>query len=330
MYKRDKIEFIEIDKMNEHLQYCKKYRVIKVRQKETFESVGLNAYIEDKMVEFRLTYKRIDKPCTYICYKDGRPANQKITGQEAYRILNLYYNIPERQVNFSASPFLYKNDKYENKRVRAYSYDMNSAYSWAMLQDIPDTSVPPVAKVIEEGEIGFYLNGDIKTKGYSSFVFKLIPSPFEKFVNNWYKKKQSPKTKAKAKGVLNYCVGYLQRKNPFLRAYIVGLCNNLIKSLINENTLYCNTDSIVSLVPLDLKLGNNVGEWKIEKIGNFAFVGFNYQWDLDPPSYRSKPKTWFKKGWDILKDELPVEGNLYYYDNKKVRLYESKKEKVSI
>ena len=195
---------------------------------------------------------------------------------------------------------------------------MNSAYSYAMIQDMPDTSVPPKAKVIGAGEIGFDVNGNRQTSGYSIYVFRLIESPFKKFVQTYYDKKNKAKTKAerrRAKEYLNFCVGFLQNRDPFTRAQIVGLANDLILSLIDENTLYCNTDSIVCLKEReDLKLGDNIGEWKIEHRGDFAYVGFNYQWNLDKPSIRGKTKSYFKDNWDILKDELPECNNSYYFD----------------
>ena len=138
---------------------------------------------------------------------------------------------------------------------------------------------------------------------------------------------KNAKTKAekrKAKEYLNFCVGFLQNRDPYTRAQIVGLANDLILSLIDENTLYCNTDSIVCLKEReDLKLGEDIGEWKIEKKGLFAFKGFNYQWDFDPPSIRGKTKSYFDSGWDILKDDLPVCKNMYYFDPIKGTISES-------
>jgi hypothetical protein len=274
---------------------------------------------------FEITYKYGDYACTYIFDKSSGDTedHQQITGLEAYRVLSMYTHINKiiknkEEAPFSAKALLWKNDKYERKRVQAICYDMNSAYSYAMLQYMPDTSVPPKAKVIESGEIGFDTNGNRQTSGYSIYVFRLMESPFKKFVRAYYEKKNNAKTKAekrKAKEYLNFCVGFLQNRDPFTRAQIVGLANDLILSLIDENTIYCNTDSIVSLKERpDLKLGNNIGEWKVEHKGNFAFNGFNYQWNFDKPSIRGKTKSYFKEGWDILVDELPESNNKYYFD----------------
>ena len=121
--------------------------------------------------------------------------------------------------------------------------------------------------------------------------------------------------KRKAKEYLNFCVGFLQHRDPYTRAQIVGLANDRILSLIDENTIYCNTDSIVSLTERpDLEIGNDIGQWKVEHRDKFAFVGYNYQWGTGLPSIRGKPKTDFEEGWDILKDELPDCGNKFKYN----------------
>ena len=325
MFTRNKVKYCDFAEINEHLQYCYRYREIIFRQKMKGETFGLKAFVVDRLKYFEITYKYGNDPCTYIFDKSSGDTedHQQITGLEAYRVLNMYTHInrvieSKEDAPFSARALLWKNNKYEGKRIQAYSYDMNSAYSYAMIQDMPDTSVPPKAKVIGAGEIGFDVNGNRQTSGYSIYVFRLIESPFKKFVQTYYDKKNKAKTKAerrRAKEYLNFCVGFLQNRDPFTRAQIVGLANDLILSLIDENTLYCNTDSIVCLKEReDLKLGDNIGEWKIEHRGDFAYVGFNYQWNLDKPSIRGKTKSYFKDNWDILKDELPECNNSYYFD----------------
>ena len=324
MFSRYRKEYVTVKEFNEHLKYCKRFRLIHHRAKTVNETFALNAFLEDKEVEVRLSYKKGTRACTYICHKDGREEKQKVDGGEAFRILSQYYKVPrftdETILGMSASPLLWKNKKFENTRQKAIGYDLNSAYSAAMLKDMPDTSVPPQAKQIGKNEIGFIEmpteNGGMslvpKFKGFSLWVFPLMKSPFTKFVEKWYDKKLDEKTKDKAKGVLNYSVGYLQKVNPFLRATIIGYCNELIKSYITEDTLYCNTDSIITTKPIpELTIGTGIGEWKVEHEGMFAFKGFNYQWDYKAPHFRGISRKWFPKDWDILKDKLPTCGNLY-------------------
>lgn len=337
------VEYVGLDKINELLKFARDFRAV------LFEPPigGLfkkdTAYIRDgvKMLELTLTFA--GKRQIFRFLKDGSGANEKVSGEEAFRCLSLYYKVPRLEEfsnkmspkYMSAAPFIWKNDAYEKKRVYAYEYDVNSAYGAAMLGEMPDTSAPMRAGYVKKNEIGFIelpkKNGDgltlVSTRsGYSSFIFPAMESPFKAFVENWYKKKQNPETRAKAKGVLNYSIGYLQRVNVFLRAAILTACNNHIRTLLNEDSIYSNTDSIVSLTPReDLIIGDGVGEWKKDNEGPFAFVGFNYQWRDDPPAYRGVPKSWFRKGWDILKDELPKTGNLYYLDHEKLKVKKSPK-----
>lgn len=325
MFTQKKIKYCDFNEINSHLKYCYDFRDIQFRQKIKGETFGVKAFIVDRLKYFELSYRYGDNACTYIFDKSSGDTedHQQITGLEAFRVLSMYTHInriveSKEEAPFSAKALLWKNKKYEGKRVDAIAYDMNSAYSYAMLQDMPDTSIPPKTKYIQPGEIGFDLEGNRQTSGYSIYVFRLMESPFKKFVYNYYEKKKNAKTNAekrKAKEYLNFCVGFLQNRDPFTRAQIVGLANDLILSLIDENTIYCNTDSIVSLKERpDLKIGTNIGEWKQERKGKFAFVGFNYQWDLEQPSVRGKTKSYFNTGWDILTDELPECSNIYYFD----------------
>lgn len=354
-FSRYKTEYVTVEEMNKRLKYAFEYYDVQYRAKSPKETFKRKAFLEDRMVQFRLTYKIGTKACTWICRKDAEDVIQATDGGEAYRILCQYYKIPKithiggREIakkgdfgGMSASPLLYENPKYENQRVYGYGYDLNSAYSAAMLEPIPDCSKPMKSGFIGPNEIGFVevpkANNPEQTElvakfsGYSLYVFPLMESPFKRFVETWYKRKSeakpNSKEKIKAKGVLNFAVGQMQNTNPFIRACIISRCNNLIKSIIDENTLFCNTDSIVSRVPLDLKIGTSVGEWKLEHEGEVAYRGANYQWygPEGKVSYRGIPKTWFKKDWDILKDPVPNFGNVYKYNNNTHRLEKIKYE----
>lgn len=344
-YSKIRKEYISWQEMNKHLEYCKNNRIIVNHAKPDRETFGIRAYVEDKQVVFKLSYRLGSKPCTYICRKDVDKSSQHIDGVDAYAILQRYYKVPDfrndeticKQLGFmpesnkfysSAKPLLYKNDKYDGTRNKAIGYDLNSSYSYAMLQDMPDTSKPYHSGYVKEGEIGFRDDeGELKPifKGYSLWIFPLMKSPFKRFVDHWYKEKT--KKNIKAKEVLNYPVGYMQKTNPFLRSTIIYYANNIIRNLIDENTLYCNTDSIVSLKSMELSVGKELGQFKVEHEGEFAFVGFNYQWNYDAPSYRHVPKTWFKQGFDLLKDSLPTVGNIVIYSDYQLKEidHESKK-----
>lgn len=340
MFGRKRQAYVTASEMNEHLAYCYKYREIIEREKEKGETFANKAFLENKTVYFKLTYRKGTQACTYILRKDGAEEDQAIDGGEAYRILSQYYKVPkfkdEQILSMTAGPYTYSNPKYSGTRVKAIGYDMNSAYANAMLKDMPDTSVDYHAGFIKEGEIGFIevpkdddpdqMRLIPKFSGYSLWIFPLMKSPFTEFVNHWYSVKQEAtrkndkKLKTKAKNVLNFSVGSIRRSNPFLYATILGYAKKQITDLMDENTVLCNTDSIVSLVERpDLELGDELGKWKIEHpYGDFAYIGSSYQWGKDKPSWKHVPKAWFKDGFDILVDELPATGNKYKYENYKI------------
>lgn len=296
------------------------------------------AYIEDKLVECRLSAKIAGEACTYITRKDSTKATQTLSGGEAYRIMSLYAKVPPADPaicgkadagGYSASPILYKRDDFEGKRVKAIGYDLNGAYALALCGDMPDTTRPAGPGEVQPGQIGFGFYGEEERfaaveNGFALFRFPAVPSPFREFIRVWEKRKTESTDKRqreKAKQIVNFAVGNMQNHNPFYRATVVSRANNLVKSLIDENTIYSNTDSIVSLVERkDLPLSKEIGGWKVENKGEFAFIGFNYQWNREKPHYRGIPRSWFPKSYDILTDELPTCGNIYELDPVELQL----------
>lgn len=310
-YFNKKKKIVKKDEFKKHLDFCNKERII---FEEEPEKIGETfAWLNISKTKIELTYSINNKPCTYILYRDERNNYHTITGLDAYRILSQYYKIPKIKLEtFSAIPLLWYNKKYSGTRNYAYGYDLNSAYAASMCETMPDTSVEPIMfEIVKKGYIGFDCEGNCLEEGeLAEYQFPEIESPFKKFVNNYYNKKKKAidlDEKQKFKDVLNFSVGYMQLKNPFLRARIIFLCNKKIESLIDENTLLCNTDSLVSLTrrkDIEEKLGNELGEWKLEHEGQFAYKGLNYQWNSNV-CYRGVPKSWFKENFDILIDELP-------------------------
>ena len=328
--------YVTVDEMNEHLDYCKKYRNILFADPNKREKpMGFDAYIEDSIVQTMLTYREGKSITTYICRKDNGDSflGQVITGGECYCRQQRSYKIPKQEVGFSASAFTYYNPEYERKRFYAYSYDINSAYANVLYNyPFPDTTVDLGARYVGENEIGFDGDGELRHEGqFALHVFPLIESPLKKFVAKWYSIKErtvkNDREHTLAKNMLCYCIGMWQHHNPFLRAYVINTCNEYIKSLMDENTVYCNTDCIVSLVPReDFKLGTGIGQWKKEE-GMFCYIGSRYQWNLERPSYPGIPNKWFPEGWDLLKDELPQCGNTHYFDKNELQLKETGYEK---
>jgi hypothetical protein len=292
-------------------------------------------YIQDGLLTIKVTtsYKGIIHE--YYTYKDGREIIEGVPeGGACYAVCARHYWKAEernKQYDLSASPLLGYNHTYNKTRQWAISYDLNSAYTRCILQGWIDTTPGPQAKIVEEDEIGFDATlSDLVDEGeFSLFVFKKCPPPegLVKFCLKYYEQKKNPKTKKEkitAKNMLNHVVGCLQNKDPFLRAYVVASCNRFISDLLDEDTLYYNTDCIVSRVrrpDLEENIGLDVGQWKIDHEGMFAYDGFTYQWDFEKPAWRSVPKEWIPEHYDILNcDDIQiVETNLWFMDWDKIQ-----------
>lgn len=242
--------------------------------------------------------------------------------------------------DYTAGPMLWYNKSYERQVNYCYQYDVNSAYSFAMLKDMPDIRKGIVFdKEVEDGEIGFIptdytsFNGRIKVRmilpedhEIAYWVFKTCESPFKKFVYRWYeRKKNAPNSmeKKKAKRMLNLSIGELQNKTPFYRWAIIEYCNRYIKAFKDENTIYCNTDCIVSLTERkDLPIGEELGQFKVEHNKElFKYIGLNYQWENNIPIIRGKSKAKYLEGWDIYNSDNQnfERKNKYTFDRGKIK-----------
>lgn len=343
-----KIVYCSCKEFNQHLKFCKMYRNVVFEKRSKCDN-ALTANIEVQRVNISLTYRRGNKTCTYCFRLDADENPQKITGLLAYQTICKYYKVPNmtncsfmkkdvREIDGkssvgwiveSAIPLLYSNPEFSGTRIKnCYEYDLVSAYGWALTQPIPDTTKKPRFNgKVKEGEIGFLLDGTITFSSIANIIFPLMESPFKGFVNKWFaiKKSGDKELAMKGKQMLNYAVGYMQRTNPFIRNTIVNRCSNLIEELIDENTLYCNTDSLISRTQRDdIMLKDELGCFQIKHSGTFAYIGYSYQWNNEVPIYRGVPKKWFnefkrinKRPWDILLDDIPGEEcNQYFFDTK--------------
>lgn len=354
-FKQRRTLYVGLEKMQEILEYARKYTYVIFD--EPVAPLKYYTYVEDSPSYLKVTNKYDGAACTYIFRKDdveGR--EQLISGLDAYMELNRYfksvtgYKIPRWEMDFgSAKAILTKRRDVDRKRIpNCYAYDVNSAYGKAMTMDMPDTrEIMAEHREVHDGEIGF-INIERKTfdgfdqaegqalqmvlagEGMASYIFPAMPSPFTGFAVKWYERKFTATNrydKILAKEMVNYAVGYLQHNNinPFLRAAVVEYANRLIMSVFDENTIFCNTDSIVSTKRRDdLDVGNEMGQFKIEHEGSFASKDFNYQWNMEIPVYRGVPKSWFPKGWDILKDSVPPSNNEWELDKINLKLYNYK------
>ena len=360
MFKNKNIVYVlDYKEFNKHLKFCQENRLL-----APSESWAKLQRIPMVYYTIRVLYTRIilkyqgngHKYTEYIFNLDGGTKTQQISGLRTFNLLQRMSNkgVVDLSNNWKYFDFeynqwkvgqiaglIYFNPKYNGQRLdNCYEYDRNNSYSAAMLEDIPNTKVEPrMYGEVRKGEIGFremrrgytdeiYLYAVFEEGKLADYIYPAIESPFKKFVEYYYKKREAAKTASeqeKMKQILNYSIGYIRRKNPFVHSCILSRARYYIEDLIDENTLYSNTDSIVSLgrrVDLDKKLGHNIGDFKIKHKGQFAYNESGYQWNKEIPSVRGRSKNWFKNafpnGFDLLKDTLPyIEANKYIYNEEK-------------
>ena len=178
----------------------------------------------------------------------------------------------------------------------------------------------------KEMEILESISGFSKEKA-KDMIMKRVEDDLEVEITSLIKEREAEaklEVDRKAKDMLVMCVGFMQRHNFWMRAAIIGHCNRRIKKLINKYD-YCillsNTDSIVSterIPEIEDQIGTELGQWKIEHEGDFAYIGHTYQWNMEKPKWRGIPKTAIPEKFDLLTDykEKFEFVNPYYYDIK--------------
>lgn len=217
--------------------------------------------------------------------------------------------------------FSYINCRYKLKNLICYSYDINSAYSRAMLQPMPDTSQPRFDSIVGPGEIGFRKNSilvPVVGEGrHADVVFKLVESPYKEYVYKYYKLKQNEaqdsEKRAYYKFILNIASGLLHRYNIFHRLMVLHYAKTYIQEFIDEDTVYCNVDSIISKRKRDdLPISNDIGDFKLEHNGDkfkFKQIGI-YQWN-DEVHYSGIPSKAINDIEDVKNINQFTE---YYYE----------------
>ena len=339
------------ERMNEYIDYVKKNRVLIMcaptdeKKDKTMPrriramSHTAKAYLAIGTVKIDLYFTNdAGENVNYVFFMDNREVVPQISPATAMSAFSntVREEVPKAKApkNFSARPLIGYNKEYENQRIEAFGYDINSAYASVVLDDEwIDTSKEPVDKIIEAGEVGFDLDFEIQREGYAPFVFPIIPVPdgVKRYFLKHYKAKQEAGAmykatkdeqwkveKQKEKDMLNFPIGCLQNKNPWIRAWIVGKCNERIRALIDEDTLFWNTDSIVSKrkrEDIEANMGDGLGQWKLEHHDEVAYIGNNYQWGHELPTYRGISKQWFPENYDILRDGTPPNRNVFSWDS---------------
>lgn len=356
-YKKTKVVFVDnMDEMNHHLQLASKVtNFVEEDYHYNYDErcpVHSFSYIKDSLLKLSLVTcygeEERQRPTEYVYYKDGTTRehevayecyNRMIKTDKAYKKIKKLVDMPDWikenfDINergcwdYGASPLLWYDETRDAREDYIYEYDMNSAYGWAMKQPQPDTNCDEediiYFQCVPKGYVGFTYGEHLErvTVGkYADIAFPLVESPFIKFADKWYneKKTKTGDEKAKAKQILVYAVGFLQRTQPFLRANIVGLCNDYMATIADEDTIMINTDAIYSLKErTDLDIGGELGQFKVEFEGYFRHKGDNSQQLKDgkviKTTIRGVSKAWVTEDTNILEDKKFVNKNIADYD----------------
>lgn len=306
---------------------------------------------ENDMVYLKESYLIIKKAKVFLIYYDSLLNIKKyvwayidkdrmeddLFGYQAFNIFKRYVDVNTFKLNpndfgFSSiseiahsKAFQFYNKKYNFTKQIAYEYDLNSAYTSMCCSKMPtvllrkDDYLKDIKTEVGFNEVDGYLSFVENDFEICDFVFKLERiKGFTEFFLSYYEKKKKAKLKGNKrksqyyKNIMNYVIGYLQKINPFVKAYIIL---NLNKKMFNyvdkyyDDILLSNVDSLISKRDLSnvLPISNNLGDFKeVRKGEDFYMYGYNYQWNFEPPSYRGIPKAWFENYQEIMKKEFDL------------------------
>lgn len=320
------------------------------RKRDFYEDICQNAYIEEKDTKYRITYKPGKKAVTFEFDRDGEYLIQ-LAPKEAVRRMSCAFKIQRTEEIMkihpdkieSAKPLLYKNDDFDGMAVEAYEYDLSEAYAQMLRLPLPDLKTARYDAKINEGQVGFYAIGPYLYCSFEvgkdcQYVFDLMDSPYCKWLDGIDKKIKKATEKSQVlelKSLYRYAIGDLQNLNPFWRCIVVDRCNQLVMKYVDKNTVYCNTDSIVSITRrLDIE-NDQEFKWSLKRekeIFKWQRNKMNYQWNLEVPMYKGPYKRaieYFNKThdrkWDILVDGIPEQcKHKYTIDKETLKIYEEK------
>ena len=309
---------VNLEQMKEILAYVKEYFSYSYSKPPTDRRIKAEVYIDDCPKNLKVTGRYINsvKLTTYIFSKDGKEVELEPSVSDTYREMikktEDYHDLIKDDGymdNFTSSPLLFSDYRYFYKPQEVICYDTNLTYFYLLGQDFPDTRQPKGKGIVRPREIGFRISGrvvqgnDGKQRSqlilvnpgdYADFRYPKRPSPFKRYVNYKLEELKLVKNKeerSKVKSSINKSVGNLQHHNPIWRAWIVESGNRRIKSLMDKNTIYANTDCVVSLIPRpDIPVSDKIGEFKIEHQGKCTIEGMTITWEDGTDNRRGVPK----------------------------------------
>lgn len=361
--------FNQVKNINSKEEFEKRLKIVNdcgfvfIFEKYTNQPIANVCYIDITATKCKITYKLIKKR-TYVFDLDGNQLSEQTVINACSQLTKVYkYEDVEEvlgikydhtiapdgkaygyRVNIgSAAPYKYFNKTYYNKEIKAYEYDLSSAYLQVLAKlRLPKLTTMKCNTVVGKNQVGFYQAGNTKVGNklnftyregaYCQWVFDLMPErPYEEWaikkLNQLSSMPKGPE-KDKIKNVPRYSVGQMQNHNPFIRCMVVETCTKLIKSLQDENTVYSNTDSIVSLTQRpDIE---NYTDYKFHtdsKHYNARFYmvqdgdGISYQWNDEMPKASGLKKRYIERynrehntKFILGADEMPVKLNKTLYE----------------
>ena len=280
----------------------------------------------------------------YRCYFDGQTHNES---RYSSHIARAYYKTlpgikdkyawPEKKVSLIRTRLFhtYKKEYCGRYIPNCIGYDFNSHFASVMMEGLPDYRVEPKKDVeVGAGEVGFnytedgegkyYLDLVLAGEGKADIVYPIMEPTKElkDLIRKWYKVKSTTKDKeekAKAKAYLVQGYTLLGNKFPPIRAYVAGMAGRQVSSLMDENTIRCNVDCIVSIKrrpDLEAILGDGLGQLKVEGKGTFCMTSINtYDWiDMDIHKANGVNLALRAPGYDCLHPERKLRSFPYRFD----------------
>lgn len=333
----------DVEEVNKILQYMNSQTKIIYAKRGADAGLSHNSYIYvdgQKVILTVMGYDGCLRKREYGFWLDER-VESMLTGTEIWQEMNrVYYIKPMSKIaqdkeqeevikqfdlkkrkrnkmkhSFASIPltftkFMRGERRVQATKVKVWCYDMNSCYAAVLRDKIPDFDHPMIDHIVQKGEIGFIPEEGcplVHEGEFAYIAFPLIDSPFRKWVDDIYEiKRNSPKgsyEREDAKARLVRGIGNYENSNMLMRAYIVNTANEIMQSLIDKNTILCNTDSLHSLVERkDLLIGDGVGQFKLEYVGRVEYKGHDYK-------QTEKPKEPKKKKYYFDFEELKIKEN---------------------
>lgn len=346
-----------------YLEYEPRFNVVEGTWFDAVKSHDV--YRDTKMFHYEaicreyLSFKVGDKVYNYSCRRDGLTDGLTDVLNKWQYFNRHVYKVPhigiENKQEYSAVPLLVFNRKWNDKQWHnCIGYDLNNAYGAILAYGIlPDTSIEvQYDRVVKDDEIGFYIksdgNIDIALPGtYALWVWPQLKGKARENIKKYALRNYEMKLKGeeilrnnpndpeglklKDEGKLknNIIVGYFQKYNWPLRAAVVCACNERILNTVGnkKSWFYTNTDSIYLIedcLPEEL-IGDELGKFKVEKIGRIRGDGHKYQWEGEKPVWKGVSKCRIGDDFDF-QDDYELLDYPWRFDIKKGMIKNEKQE----